>query len=119
MAYHGYQESIDAIMGKLTDRGQGGVGMYSRTFPYLAQIEVFPFPWEEEVAIYSISKNPATGDPVKKRLVGDFDSHNSGALSPQPAKSNVLHSKTCPPHCQICDHHGHCRKCKDGDQHST
>ena len=67
MATNGYQEHIDAIMGKLTDMGQGGVGMYSRTFPYLAEIKVFPFPWEEEVAIYSISKNVVTGDPLNPK----------------------------------------------------
>ena len=35
--------------------------MYSHTFPYVANIEVFPFPWDKEVAIYAIAENQKTG----------------------------------------------------------
>ena len=35
--------------------------MYSHTFPYVANIEVFPFPWDKEVAIYAIAQNQKTG----------------------------------------------------------
>ena len=44
--------------------------MYSHTFPYVANIEVFPFPWDKEVAIYAIAENQKTG--TCKGFGGDF-----------------------------------------------
>eukprot|EP00434_Breviolum_minutum_P031254 symbB.v1.2.027636.t1/scaffold2848.1/size68951/1 len=97
MQKHGFEaDAIREVFERLSD-DQGGVGMYSHTFPYVANIEVFPFPWDKEVAIYAIAENQKTG-----------------ALSPRPAASNVLHSKGCPVHCETCSHLGQCRKCKEG-----
>lgn len=97
MQQHGYEaQQIQDVFEKLTE-DQGGVAMYKQTFPYLANIQIFPFPWNEEVAIYAIAVNQKTG-----------------ALSPRPAASNVLHSRQCPANCELCSHLGQCRKCKEG-----
>ncbi|CAK9104310.1 Histone deacetylase 6 [Durusdinium trenchii] len=105
MSRHGYEaQDIDTVLGKLNDETLG-IGLYHRTFAYVAEIQVHPFPWFEEVAIYAIARNRVTG-----------------ALSPKPAVSNVLHGKRCPPHCEICDRQGQCRRCQEGfrkDKDST
>mmetsp|Transcript_35615 Transcript_35615/g.77012 ORF Transcript_35615/g.77012 Transcript_35615/m.77012 type:complete len:845 (-) Transcript_35615:124-2658(-) len=97
MQQRGYEaQQIQDVFEKLS-QDQGGVAMYKQTFPYLANIHIFPFPWDKEVAIYAIAENPKTG-----------------ALSPRPAVSNVLHSRQCPANCELCSHLGQCRKCKEG-----
>ncbi|CAK9100079.1 unnamed protein product [Durusdinium trenchii] len=99
MSDHGYEATdIDAVLRKLNDETLG-IGLYRRTFAYVAEIQVHPFPWFEEVAIYAIARNDVTG-----------------ALSPKAAVSNVIHGKRCPPHCEICDRQGQCRHCQEGFQ---
>eukprot|EP00913_Durusdinium_trenchii_P027154 g25479.t1 len=76
MSDHGYEATdIDAVLRKLNDETLG-IGLYRRTFAYVAEIQVHPFPWFEEVAIYAIARNDVTG-----------------ALSPKAAVSNVIHGK--------------------------
>eukprot|EP00913_Durusdinium_trenchii_P010098 g9471.t1 len=111
-------QDIDTVLGKLNDETLG-IGLYHRTFAYVAEIQVHPFPWFEEVAIYAIARNRVTG-----------------ALSPKPAVSNVLHGKrltwrwagrirvdeTMRPSGQVCYASRQCRRCQEGfrkDKDST
>jgi len=95
--YHFPHQTIyEALHGE----GEGSLGLYSNSLPFVGDWEVTRFPADARVRIHVTAQNPKTG-----------------ALSPVPVMSGVIFRRLCPPNCHECSSkgvRGRCYRCEPG-----